>query len=48
MIFTEDSALVKIWFSAVMCGVYTREQIPNLLNLREVVNAKLDQMEFPQ
>lgn len=48
MVFTEDSALVKIWFSAVLGGVYTREQVPKLFNLQEMVNIKLDEIGFPQ
>lgn len=48
MTFTKDSALVKIWFSAVLGGVYTRAQIPNLFNLQEVVNELLDEIGFPK
>lgn len=48
MVFTKDSSLVKIWFSAVLGGVYTREQIPNLFNLQEVVNGLLDEIGFPK
>ncbi|WIV10554.1 hypothetical protein [Proteiniborus sp. MB09-C3] len=48
MTFTENSNLTKIWFSAVLGGVYTREQIPNLFNLQVVVNAKLDEIGFPK
>lgn len=40
--FTENSGLVKTWVSLVKQGVYTREQIPNLSNLREVVISVLD------
>lgn len=48
MTFVKDSALVKIWFSAVLGGVYAREDIPDLFNLREVVNGLLDEMGFPK
>ena len=41
--FTTDSALVKIWVRNVQNGNYTREQVPNLSNLREVVFAVLDE-----
>ena len=37
MNFTENSGLVKTWVNLVKGGTYTREQIPNLFNLREVV-----------
>ena len=35
--FNENSGLVKIWVRNVQSGSYTREQVPNLSNLREVV-----------
>lgn len=41
--FTTDSALVKIWVRNIQNGNYTREQVPNLSNLREVVFAVLDE-----
>ena len=40
--FTENSALVLIWVRNVKNGNYTREQVPNLANLREIVLAVLD------
>lgn len=40
--FDEDSQLVRTWVRLVSEGVYTREQIPNLSNLREVVGRILD------
>ena len=40
--FTMDSALVKIWARNVQAGHYTREQVPALSNLREIVYAVLD------
>lgn len=42
--FTVDSALVKIWARNVEPnGSYTREQVPNLSNLREMVYQIIDQ-----
>lgn len=40
--FTMESSLVKIWARNVANGNYTREQVPNLSNLREMVFAVLD------
>ena len=45
MKFTENSALVKVWVRLVTDGEYTREEVPNLANLREVVWAVLDKSE---
>ena len=45
MNFTENSGLVKTWVNLVKGGAYTREQIPNLFNLREVVTGVLDAAE---
>lgn len=42
MIFTKDSQLVKIWVSLVQNGTYTRDQVPKLYNLQEVVFQVLD------
>lgn len=42
MVFTKNSSLVKTWVSLVPLGTYTREQVPNLFNLREVVYEVLD------
>lgn len=39
MVFTADSFLVKIWVSKVKDGSVTKEEVPNLYNLREVVNS---------
>lgn len=44
MVFTRNSALVKIWVSLVLSGVYTKEQIPNLFNLKTVVLEILAEM----
>lgn len=40
--FNEDSGLVKIWVRNIRDGNYTREQVPNLSNLRTVVYTLLD------
>lgn len=37
MIFDENSGLVKIWVNLVKRGIYKLEQVPNLFNLKEVV-----------
>jgi len=44
MVFTETSAIVKAWVSLILSGTYTREDVPNLYNLREVVYHVLDSM----
>ena len=40
--FNENSQLVKTWVRLVKAGTYTREQVPNLSNLKEVVGTVLD------
>lgn len=44
--FNENSVVVQVWFSAVMGGAYTWEQVPNLSNLRAEVGKKLIAMGF--
>ena len=44
--FNEDSKLVKIWFSAVLAGVYTKSQVPKLSNLQEEVYKKLNEIGY--
>jgi hypothetical protein len=44
MIFTPNSAIVKSWVSLVLCGAYTREEVPNLFNLQVVVWGVLDSL----
>ena len=41
--FNEDSIVVKVWVKNVKEGLYTREQVPELSNLREVVLALLEE-----
>lgn len=40
--FNEESQIVKTWVRLVKEGVYTKEQIPKLSNLRDVVNQVLE------
>lgn len=40
--FNEESILVKAWVTLVDEKEYTRQQVPNLSNLREVVFGVLD------
>ena len=42
MVFTKNSALVKTWVGLVVSGVYTKEQVPKLFNLRDVVYSIVD------
>lgn len=35
--FNENSVVVKTWVNLVKSGAYTKEQVPKLLNLREIV-----------
>lgn len=43
MTFDRNSALVKLWVNQVKSGNHTRDQIPNMFNLQEVVNEVLDE-----
>ena len=43
MKFTKNSGLVKVWARQVKSGTYTRDQVPDMFNLREVVYAVLDE-----
>lgn len=45
MVFTPDSALVKIWVSLVLAGTYKRDDVPDLFNLRTVVYSVLDSLQ---
>ena len=44
--FNENSAIVKIWFTAVLAGTYPYSQVPNLSNLREEVGKKLTEIGY--
>lgn len=41
--FTTSSALVQLWARYIKEGKYTKEQVPNLSNLRECVYAVLNE-----
>ena len=41
--FNKNSGLVLLWVQNVERELYTREQVPNLSNLREVVHQVLDE-----
>lgn len=43
--FNENSGLVQLWVKNINAGSYTREQVPNLSNLREIVHQILDSTE---
>ena len=45
MTYTKESLIVKTWVSLVMAGIYTVEQVPNLFNLRAVVQEVLDSLK---
>lgn len=37
MEFTRGSGLVKVWVGNVQASLYTKEQVPKIFNLQEVV-----------
>ncbi len=37
MKFTKNSSLVKSWVSLILAGIYTVEDVPELFNLKSVV-----------
>lgn len=41
--FNENSGLVQVWLRLIRSGTYKVEQVPNISNLREVVNSILNQ-----
>lgn len=43
MVFTKDSIIVKTWVSLILAGTYTIDDVPNIGNLREVVQEVLDE-----
>ncbi len=45
MTYTKESLIVKTWVSLVMAGIYTVEQVPNLFNLRAVVQEVLNTLK---
>ncbi len=44
MVFTKDSALVKIWVSLILSGTYTLDEVPKLFNLKEAVAEVINSM----
>lgn len=44
--FTTESALIQMWARNVRNGNYSREQVPKLSNLQEMVYAVLDVEEY--
>lgn len=43
MTFNKESGLVKLWVKIVQDGTYTRDQVPKMFNLQEVVADVLDE-----
>lgn len=43
MTFNKESGLVKLWVKMVQDGTYTRDQVPKMFNLQEVVADVLDE-----
>lgn len=41
--FNENSGLVRLWVDAIKQNKYTIEQIPNISNLKEVVEGLITQ-----
>lgn len=37
MKFTKNSALAKVWVGNVQANLYTKDQVPKIFNLQEVV-----------
>lgn len=44
MTFTKNSILVKTWVSLVICGTFTKDQVPKLFNLKTVVGGIVDEL----
>ena len=43
--FNKNSGLVKVWVSLIMSGTYTREQVPELSNLKECIVEVLNELK---
>ena len=41
--FTENSQMVQTWVRLVEAGKYTKDQVPNISNLKEMVNKALEE-----
>lgn len=44
MTFNKENGLVKLWVKMVQGGTYTRDQVPKMFNLQEVVADVLDEL----
>ena len=42
LMFNENSGLAKTWANLVKQGLYTLDQVPNLSNLREIVQKMVE------
>lgn len=42
--FNKNSRTVKTWVTLVMNGIFKKEQVPRLFNLREVVYSIIEQL----
>lgn len=43
MIFDRNSGLVIVWVNMVKSGAFSRDQVPKMFNLQDVVNEVLDE-----
>ncbi len=43
MTFSKESGIVKVWVNLVKNGTYTRDQVPKMFNMQEVVADVLDE-----
>lgn len=41
--FTENSQLVQTWVRLIKAGKYTKDKVPNISNLKEMVNKALEE-----
>lgn len=44
MTFNKESGLVKVWVNMVQSGTYSRDQVPKMYNLQEIVGEVLDEL----
>ena len=42
MTFTKDSGLVKIWIRAIIDGKKLLDDVPDIKNLREIIEQEID------
>ena len=43
--FSENSVIVKSWVNLIKNGNRTRQQVPDLYNLRDLVFSEIDKLE---